>query len=46
MTEFKKGIHEGSGDDDESAKKIDKPSLNDIYELDFGVYIDIRPEKK
>jgi hypothetical protein len=29
-----------------AAKKIDKPSLNDIYELDFGVYIDIRPEKK
>jgi sec-independent protein translocase protein TatA len=25
VTEFKKGVHEGSGDDDESNKKIDKP---------------------
>ncbi|MGH6933568.1 MAG: hypothetical protein ACREEE_14170 [Dongiaceae bacterium] len=29
-----------------AAKKIEKPSINDIFELDFGVYIDIRPEKK
>ena len=25
VTEFKKGIHEGSGDDDDTPKKIDKP---------------------
>ena len=28
-----------------AAKRIDKPSLNEVYELDFGIYLEIRPDK-
>jgi hypothetical protein len=28
-----------------AAKRIDKPSLNEIYEMDFGIYLEIRPDK-
>jgi hypothetical protein len=28
-----------------AAKKVEKPSLNEIYEMDFGIYLEIRPDK-
>lgn len=28
-----------------AAKRIEKPSLNEIYEMDFGIYLEIRPDK-
>lgn len=28
-----------------AAKRIEKPSLNEVYELDFGIYLEIRPDK-
>lgn len=28
-----------------AAKRLDKPSLNEIYEMDFGIYLEIRPDK-
>ena len=28
-----------------AAKRVDKPSLNEIYEMDFGIYLEIRPDK-
>ena len=28
-----------------AAKRVDKPSLNEIYEIDFGIYLEIRPDK-
>lgn len=28
-----------------AAKKINKPSLNELYEMDFGIYLEIRPDK-
>ena len=28
-----------------AAKRIDKPSLNEVYEMDFGIYLEIRPDK-
>ena len=28
-----------------AAKKIEKPSLNELYEMDFGIYLEIRPDK-
>lgn len=27
-----------------AAKKVEKPSLNEIYEMDFGIYLEIRPD--
>lgn len=29
-----------------AARKIDKPSINEIYELEIGVHYDIKPQKK
>ena len=28
-----------------AAKRVDKPSLNEVYEMDFGIYLEIRPDK-
>ena len=28
-----------------AARRVDKPSLNEIYEMDFGIYLEIRPDK-
>ena len=28
-----------------AAKRVEKPSLNEIYEMDFGIYLEIRPDK-
>lgn len=28
-----------------AAKRVNKPSLNEIYEMDFGIYLEIRPDK-